>query len=303
MECSYGCLSNFDLPPPESPSGRNKLTVPRQFMQSVIQDANRLDEEWVFALRQRKLQEPERVLLSQAREWIDARAHSVSFQDMVKDAVNALISSANPDWSVLLPLGHWAKHRDRPDLLTYVLVESESGLQGVPVGEALLADPYVEHGQDRRQLFPTAPAIAAVYFEDDPKSGGTYEWRVFFEKFRALGKLEVQRVEDRCERWERQRVATFLGRTVAEITESNNRGYQLLDFDIKPSLPNPDAPEELRKSLATWLDDGLRALKQTGKRKTSYFYWEKRELVGSKPSAWVTKIVQARVGALRRRET
>ena len=28
MECSYGCLSNFDLPPPESPSGRNKLTVP-----------------------------------------------------------------------------------------------------------------------------------------------------------------------------------------------------------------------------------------------------------------------------------
>ena len=27
MEC-YGCLSNFDLPPPESRSGRNKLTVP-----------------------------------------------------------------------------------------------------------------------------------------------------------------------------------------------------------------------------------------------------------------------------------
>ena len=25
MECSYGCLSNFDLPPPDSPSGRNKL--------------------------------------------------------------------------------------------------------------------------------------------------------------------------------------------------------------------------------------------------------------------------------------
>ena len=28
MECGYGCLSNFDLPPPESRSGRNKLTVP-----------------------------------------------------------------------------------------------------------------------------------------------------------------------------------------------------------------------------------------------------------------------------------
>ena len=32
MECSYGCLSNFDLPPPESPSGRNKLTVPFGFI-------------------------------------------------------------------------------------------------------------------------------------------------------------------------------------------------------------------------------------------------------------------------------
>ena len=32
MECSYGCLSNFDLPPPESPSGRNKLTVPTRLL-------------------------------------------------------------------------------------------------------------------------------------------------------------------------------------------------------------------------------------------------------------------------------
>ena len=286
LSVSEATFLNEVLPTESEPGGRET----RQFMQSVIRDANRLDDGWVSALRQRKQNEPERVLLSQVWDWVEDHAHRISLQDIVKDALNALMSSANPDWSVLLPLGHWAKHRDRPELLTYVLVESKSDLQGEPVSDALLANPYVEHGQHRRQLFAPAPAIAPAYLEDDPKSGATYEWRVFFEKSPALGKLEVQRVEDRCGRWERQRVANFLGRTVAEITESNNRGYRLLGFDIKPNLPNPDAPEELRESLATWLDDGLGALKQTGRRMTSYFFWEKWDLVGNKPSVWVTKL-------------
>ena len=286
LSVSETAFLNEVLPTEREPGGREA----RQFMQSVIQDANRLDDGWVSALRQRRQNKAERVLLSQVWDWVDDHAHRISLQDIVKDAVNALVSSANPDWSVLLPLGHWAKHRERPELLICVLVESKSDLQGMPVIDALLANPYVDHGQDRRQLFEAAPAIAAAYFEDDPKSGGTYEWRVFFEKARALGKVDVQRVAKRCCREERQRVAAFLGRTVAEITESNDGGYQLLDFDIMPRLPSPDAPEELRKSLATWLNDGWGALKQTGRRKTSYFYRHKRELVGTKPSAWVTKL-------------
>ena len=277
---------NEVLPTEREPGGRET----RQFMQSVIQDASRLDDGWVSTLRQRRQQEPERVILSRAWTWIEAHAQRVSLQEIVKDAVNALMSSANPDWSVLLPLGHWAKHRDRPELLTYVLVESKSDLQGVPVSEALLADPYVEDGQDRRQLFPATPVIAAVYFEDDPKSGGNYEWRVFFEKAHALGKLQVQPLEESCSRWERPRVAEFLGCDVARITVSNNSGYQLLDFDIEPILPNPDAPKELRKALAIWLNDGLGDLKQTGRRKTLYFYRYQHRLVGNKPSAWATKL-------------
>ena len=156
------------LPAEREPGGPET----RRFMQSVIHDANRLDHRWVSALRQRRLNDPKSVLFSQVWAWVEGHAHGISLQDIVKDAVNALDSSANPDWSPLLPLGHWAKHRDRPELVAYVLVESTGDLQGAPVGDALLADPYVEHGRDRRQLFGPVHSIASAYLEDDPKSGG-----------------------------------------------------------------------------------------------------------------------------------
>ena len=44
MECGYGCLSNFDLPPPESPSGHNKLTVPMKTIASYLASIASLDK-------------------------------------------------------------------------------------------------------------------------------------------------------------------------------------------------------------------------------------------------------------------
>ena len=174
------------------------------------------------------------------------------------------MSSTNPDWSVLVPLGHWAKNRNRADLLTHVLVESKSVPRGISVGEALLADPYVEHGQDRRLLFSGVPAIAATYMEEDSKSAGAHEWRTFLEKAGAKGRLEVRSLETHAGQWDRQDVAEFLDLEVDAIKWSNFRGYKLLDFDVKPSLPNPNAPEQLRAALAAWFDDGFRVLKGKG---------------------------------------
>ena len=70
-------------------------------------------------------------------------------------------------------------------------------------------------------------------------------------------------------------------------TTSNDDGYRLLDFDITPRLPALDAPEELRRKLASWLGDGFAALKKKGRRTTSYHYGRWHELAGSNPSAWV----------------
>ena len=257
----------------------------RQLMQPFIPDTNRLDSELVTALRQRRQQEPEYTLLSQAWGWIEGHARSIGLREIVENALNALISSTSPDWSVLAPLGHWSKHRNRADLLTHVLVQSNGRRLGVRVEEALLADPYVAHGQDRRLLFSGVPVVAGIYMETDPKSAGAHEWRTFFERAGAKGALEVRSLEKTANRWERKKVAEFLGRDIDAIPKSNDRGYTLLDFDIEPSLPSPATPKELRAALAAWLEDGFRVLKGKGIRKTSYAYRSRYVDKGNKLSA------------------
>ena len=267
----------------------------RQFMQPFIPDRSRLPDRWIGALR--KGAENERWgsgPLSQAREWIEEYARHISLREVAGEAMNALASSPTPDWSVLVPLGHWAKHRNRPDLLTRVLVESDAGPMGVPAEEALLADPYVEDRQGRRLLFPTKSAISAAYLEQDSRNADAREWRAFFEKIRVKGKLEVQPVKSHAARWERERVAEFLGVGIHEISRSNDRGYELVDYDIEPNLPSPDdAPEELRIALAAWIDDGYEALQGKGRRRIRYFYHHSRnDPPGNTPSTWVTKLTK-----------
>lgn len=271
------------LPAEDAPGGSET----RRFLRSVVRDTNRLDPKWVSALRRRKRNDEKPVLFSQVWDWVERHAHGIGLRDIVNDAVNALADSADPDWSPLLSLGHWARQRGIPELLSYVLVESTGDLQAMPVGDALLADPYVEHGRDRRQLFGAVPAIASEYLAEDPKSGAPYEWRVFFEKAGSVGKLAVKEAEQWCDRWHRQRVASFLGCELPEGTTSNDDGYRLLDFEITPSLPAIDAPEELRRAVAPWLVDGYSALKRKGRRTTIYYFRGWHEFVGSTPSAWV----------------
>ena len=275
---------NEALPAEDEPGGSEA----RQFMQSFIPDQNRLQSEWVATLRQRRQQEPEQATLSSAWDWLESHARSIGLRKVVEDASNALTSSTTPDWAVLAPMGYWTKHRNRPDLLTHVLVQSNGDQRGVPVEKALLADPYVENGQDRRRFFGEMPVIAGVYLEGDPKKAGAHEWRTFLERAGASGELKVRQLEERVGRWERQRVTEFLG--IDAVGESNNSGYRLLDFDIQRVLPDPDAPEELRTALAGLLEDGFRVLKGTGRRKTSYTYYSPDERTGNKSSAWAIKL-------------
>ena len=117
-----------------------------------------------------------------------------------------------------------------------------------------------------------------------------HEWRIFFERASAKGGLQVQRLEEHASRWAPQRVAEFLDLNVDQIGESNNDGYQLLDFDIAPSLPDPDGPEELRAHVAAWLSDGYRFLRDKGRRRCSYRYYERYNHTGNAGSAWTTKL-------------
>ena len=88
---------NEALPAEDEPGG----PTTREFMQSFIPDASRLGTEWVTALRVRRQQDPEQALLSQAWDWIERHARSISLREIVVAAFDALMSSTSPDWSVL----------------------------------------------------------------------------------------------------------------------------------------------------------------------------------------------------------
>ena len=279
---------NEALPAKEEPGG----LVARRLMKPFVADGNRLNTEWVASLRQRRPRDRDRGVQAGAWAWIEEHARSIGLREIAEIALGDLALQTDPDWSVLVPFGQWTKHRDRADLLTYVLVRSDGEQFGVSVGDSLLADPYVAHGQDRRRLWPDSPAISPYYVETDPKGASAHEWRMFFENAGAQGSVGLRATKTIANRWERKAVAEFLGDDANDIPESNDSGYTLLDFDIEPPLPGSGAPRELRAALAPWLEDGFRILKGKGRRKVTYAYYSPHKQTGDVPSAWVTRLSQ-----------
>ncbi len=172
-----------------------------------------------------------------------------------------------------------------------MFVVSETGQRGLPVREALLAIPYVDYGKDRGLLFPANPAISPAYLDQDPKHASSREWRAFFEEAGAKGGLEVRTVKEWAGRgWGKERVAEFLGWEVSAVPWPNQAGYELLDFEIVPELPDPDAPDEHRAALTTLLDDSFNVLRGKGLRQCKYVWRSSYTCTGGAQSAWVIKL-------------
>ena len=265
-----------------------------RFMRPFIRDEERLPDGWITALDSSAHQENQEGAsgppLSLAKDWIEEYARRVSLLDVVEGAIARERESTTPDWSILISLGHWAKHRNRPDILTWVLVDTPDGARGIPVEEALLAEPYVDANQGRCLLFPKRFPISPDYMEQHSTGKGEPEkWRLFLEKAGIKGKLKVVPTRRRASRHQRQQVADFLCCEVEEIGMSNNAGYKLSDFDFQAELPVHDTSKERQSTLAAWLEDGHQALKDTGRRRAEYFYFTQQKKLGA-PSTWVVKI-------------
>ena len=263
----------------------------RQFIQPFIDVTDYVAEAWIQVLSQgagTERQHGKQGHRSRAWQWIEAHARGIGLPKLVESAVHALEVSPAPDWSVLVPLGRWALRRNRRDVLIRVLVESEVGPCAVPVNTALLSNPYVRN-QNREILFPGTPVISAAYLED-PETADPHEWRAFFENAGAQGPLRVRAVDDHAFQGATGTVAEFLGKEISSIDWSNAAGYTLRDFDIEPALPDPNAPEELRKALSPWLDDGFNTLRGKGRRQAEYVYRYKYDLSGVRLSAWLVKL-------------
>ena len=253
---------------------------------------HRLADDWIRALQRppRGRPQSEEQHLLQARGWIERHARGIGLREIVQSAVDGLMASPTPDWVVLIPLGRWSMHRNRPDLVTHVLAESEHGeRKGVAVNDALLADPYVrpeEAGRSRRLLFASVPTVCADYLAGEA-TADAHEWRTFLEKAGAHGAPRVRVVENRASRWDKQSVQEFLG---LSTVEDSTRGYTLQDFDIDPVLPARDSSPEMRLAVAGWLDDSHGPLRGRGRRQVIYFYYSEGIVRGTRLSVWVDKL-------------
>ena len=281
---------NEPLPSGHEPGGNRVF----QFMRPFIRDEELLSNVWFEALNSSARQESRegegKLPLSSAKDWFEKCARRIRLLDVVEEAMAHEQGSTVPDWSMLISLGHWARYRNRPDLLTRVLVDTSDGAKGIPVDEALLAEPYVEVSQGRRLLFPKMLPVSPDYMEPcRTDRDEREEWRLFLEEAGVKGRLEVVRKERHAGRSQRLRVAEFLGCESGKIGESNDTGYKLLDFDFQAELPAQDASREQRSTLAAWLEDGHQALRDTGRRWAKYHYHIPRE-IGGKPSAWTVKL-------------
>ena len=267
----------------------------REFLLPYIEGIDRVPEKTLRTLR--KLANDEEFSdwkYKAARYWIEELAQPLSLSEIANSAFADMALSDRPDWSVLVPFGRWAKKRKQSDLLTYVLVESTGQstgqLSGFPVSEAVLVDPFVPHGGGRRQLYSTKAPVSGAYLESNSNSEDIKEWREFFFNAGVNGRLDFDYPLNIAERWEKKRVAEFIGLGEGSIGESNDRGYKLFDYDIIPHLPDPDSSLEVRAAISVWLNEGRSTLKDKGRRLTKYEYYRQHTRFGTKPCKWVEKL-------------
>ena len=263
----------------------------RRFIQPFIAKADYLPEGWIHALRQEAGRDRDREQhghLRRAWHWIETHARGIRLREPLENAISALETSKEPDWTLLVPLGRWALRRNRRDLLLRVLVESDAGRRGIPVGRALLSRPYVRD-HDRCLLFPGLPVVSAAYLED-AKTADPREWRVFFEQAGVRGAVAVRTVDGHAVQGDKEAVSQFLRVDIGNIGWANAGGYTLRDFDIEPALPDTEASEEYRRVLSAWLDDNFGVLRGKGRRTVQYSYYGEYGRQGQASSVWVRKL-------------
>ena len=280
-------LFTDELPTDKEPGGKET----REFFTPYLKAAEQIPRSLTRALREVARREgPGNFVYKKAQSWMQINAQPVSLKDVAERALRCLASSENPDWSVLVPFGRWARHRNRSDLLMYVLTDSHNGSAGVPVRDAVVADPYVCDGAGRRAIYCENSPVSKKYLDVESKGNDIESWRDFFYQAGVKGKLEIRHNQSTARRSDKKRVAEFLGINENTIGKSNVRGYELLDYDIVPSLPVQSLPFEVRVGIASWLDEGRSKLICNGRRSAKYFYFEQQTCTGKIVCEWVSKL-------------
>ena len=213
---------------------------------------------------------------NEGTRWLKRQHQEVKLASLVRQACEG--AEENNDL-LLVELLEWALSRGdrRQDLVP--LVRTENGALKPP--DALLADPLVEGGKSRRELFFGKPALV----EDYAIINDQHAVVLFLERLGVPGGGSLITRSIKVERWGSQRVAEMIGVDKQDVQPSNNAGYSVYDCDL-PFETEKVPPE----ALQDWLSREHTAFRGKNSWHATSFYNYHRSTPGSKPATWVSKL-------------
>ena len=205
---------------------------------------------------------PDELVSRDIRPWAGSANHdgAVCFADLRTEVkLSSLVRKAFMDSegkidTRLVALLEWAMNRgiNRQDLVPLVLTE-----QGATrPSDALLADPLVNGGLDRRKIFPDKPALIADYGAIDDR-----HTVAFLERLGLCGGDPLTATSTSVSRYNPKAVATMLGVDEGWVSPANATGYTVLDYKFPFRLENVAFD-----ALQSWLSVEHAALHGKGSR-------------------------------------
>ena len=210
--------------------------------------------------------------------WLQERHREMRLADIVRrgcadaDDGNDFPLVELLDWAV-------ARSANRQDLVPLVLTEDGAHKPSV----ALLADPLVPGGEDRRRLFPSVPALVEDYALIDDQQAAVR----FIEGLGVRGDatLKERRVHVG---YDKQAVGKLLGIEVDRVKPAARAsGWTVLDYDLPFKVQT--VPLD---ALQRWLSREHTLLAHKGKRKAISSYHGSKTTDGERPSLWVKALEQ-----------
>ena len=212
--------------------------------------------------------------------WLRGFHEIVELASLVRQACNTTARKKND--LPLVELVEWAMSRGetRRDLVPLVLTEKGARKPS----DALLADPLVEGGKNRRLLFPDKPALVEDY--DAIIIADQKAIILFLERLGVVGGGTLEKKIINLRGWTaKSEVTKIIGCDIYEIAGANREGYTVHDHTFPFGIN--EVPEE---ALQDWMSREHAAFRNTGKIYAESSYYGFHKTMGRNPSSWVSAL-------------
>ena len=207
-------------------------------------------------------------------EWLLVQHQTLELASLIRYVCE---ETEDKDDLPLVELVEWALSRGdrRQDLVP--LVRTEQGAREPK--NALLADPLVDGGRSRRQLFSDKPALIEDYaIIDEPPRAVV----LFLERLGVCGGGMLLEKSTAVGRDDRYRVAELIGVDQQDVRPANYAGYTVVDyrfpFEVESVVP---------EALQDWLSREHSVLRGKGRWRAYSTYRGKQRTQGTKSATWV----------------